>query len=97
MGGRRCRRGVRQQGNTDEREPTARKPVPCAPGGILHKSRRAHKGGRALQRHVLGDRLHVAQDRRVENPRIVAGHFRIGVSEHFGNVFYGRSGRSFPK
>ena len=50
-----------------------------------------HWGGRALQRHVLGDCLHVAQDRRIENPRIVAGHLRIGVSEHFGDVFYGRS------
>lgn len=78
----------------------------CAGGGYaapLHPersrliSRRVHWGGRALQRYVPGDCLHVAQERRIENSRIVAGHLRIGVSEHFGDVFYGRSGRSFPK
>ena len=36
-------------GEADEREPTARKPAaPCAPGGILQKSQRAYRGGRAV-------------------------------------------------
>ena len=84
-------------GEADERKPTVRKPVPLCARMHPGQSRRVHWGGRALQRHVPGDCLHVAQDRRIENPRIVAGHLRIGVSEHFGDVFYGRSGRSFPK
>ena len=48
-------------------------------------------GRMTLQRHILCDSLHIPQDRRIKNPGIVAGHLRIGVSEHFGDVFYGRS------
>lgn len=48
-------------------------------------------GRTALQRHVFGDGLHIPQDRRIENPGIVAGHFRIRMSEHFGDVFNGRA------
>lgn len=75
----------------DEREPTARKPAaPLRP----ERSRLISQGalGRmTLQRHILCDSLHIPQDRRIKNPGIVAGHLRIGVSEHFGDVFYGRS------
>ena len=48
-------------------------------------------GRRALQRHVLGNGLHIPQDRRIENPGIVAGHLRIGMAEHLGDVFNGRA------
>lgn len=73
----------------DEREPTARKPAaPLRP----ERSRLISQGalGRmTLQRHILCDGLHIPQDRRIKNPGIVAGHFRIGVSEHFGDIFDG--------
>lgn len=48
-------------------------------------------GRTVLQGHVFGDSLHISQDRRIENSGIVAGHFRIRMSEHFGNVFDGRA------
>lgn len=76
-------------GETDERKPTARKPAaPLRP----ERSRLISQGalGRmTLQRHILCDSLHIPQDRRIKNPGIVAGHFRIGVSEHFGDIFDG--------
>ena len=39
-----------------------------------------------LQRHVLGDDLHVAHDRRVEDLRIAARHVDVGMAEHLGDV-----------
>ena len=62
---------------------------PCAPGGILPKSHRAHKG--ALQCHILGKGLHIPHNGRIENAGIMAGHLRIGVPEHFSDIFDSRT------
>ena len=44
-----------------------------------------------LQRHAFLYDLHVPHDRRVENARIVTCHIRIAVTQHFGDIVYGRS------
>ena len=42
-----------------------------------------------LQRHAFLYDLHVPHDRRVENARIVMGHIRIAVSQHFCDIVDG--------
>ena len=90
--GRLCRRLVHP---TDSRAiQTAR--LRIAGAAPLHPERSGlispgAKGRTTLQCHVFGNSLHIPQDRRIENPGIVSRHFRIGVSEHLGDVFNGRA------
>ena len=58
---------------------------------VVRAFRKFLKCSDGLQRHVFGDDLHVAHDRRVENLRIAACHVDVSMAEHLGDVINRRT------
>lgn len=93
MGGRRCRRHVRQQGKPMKANRRPGSPCPCAPGGILRKSRRRTRAEGLLLRQTVfvaeafGERRHVAAYLFIGDLRVDLGGLDVRMPQQAADGF----------